>query len=315
MINYKKAGVDIDRANRFVDHIKKIAPNIGGFSGLYPIDGKRLLSGSCDGVGTKLKIAHLLKKHDTIGIDLVAMNVNDVVCSGARPLFFLDYFACGKLNLSIARDVIKGIKKGCDLAGCALLGGETAEMPGFYKGDDYDLAGFVTGIVEKKHVIDGSRVAAGDLILGLPSSGPHSNGYSLIRKALSEKEIKERGKELLAPTRIYVKEILRALKLAGSSIHALCHITGGGFYDNIVRLLPANRKAVIDKSSWRVPSIFRLIQEKGGIPEKEMYRTLNMGIGMVLIVKRNAVEKIRKHLKDALLIGRIIHGKKEVVIP
>lgn len=314
MVTYKQAGVDIDKANKFVDHIKKIAPNIGGFSGLFPIDNERLLSGSCDGVGTKLRVAHILKKHDTIGIDLVAMNVNDVICSGAKPLFFLDYFACSKLELKIAQDIIKGIKNGCDQAGCLLLGGETAEMPGFYQGDDYDLAGFVVGMVNKKDVIDGQRIKPGDIVIGLPSSGPHSNGYSLIRKVLNEGEIKKWGKQLLAPTKIYVREVLDAVHKFPGKIHGIAHITGGGFYDNIIRILPDQCRVVINKNSWNVPKIFKVIQEKGNIPEHEMYRTLNMGVGMVLIVDQRVCVKIQRTFNKATMIGEVVKAKKEVVV-
>ncbi|MDD5066656.1 MAG: phosphoribosylformylglycinamidine cyclo-ligase, partial [bacterium] len=208
----------------------------------------------------------------------------------------------------------KGIKKGCDESGCVLLGGETAEMPGFYKGDDYDLAGFVTGAVDRKDVIDGSKIRPKDRIIGIPSSGPHSNGYSLIRKVLSEKEIVKHGKQLLAPTRIYVKTVLRLLKKHGRMIHGLCHITGGGFYDNIERLLPGNCAAVIRKGSWAVPDIFRVIQKKGNIPEKEMYRTLNMGIGMVVITDRSAAAEVQKALPGSSFIGEIGKGAGKVEI-
>ncbi len=314
MVTYKQAGVDIDKANLFVNHIKKIAPNIGGFSGLFPINNDLLLSGSCDGVGTKLRVAHILKKHDTIGIDLVAMNVNDVICSGAKPLFFLDYFATSKLDLKMAQDIIKGIKKGCDQAGCMLLGGETAEMPGFYQGDDYDLAGFVVGMVNKKDVIDGQRIKPGDKVIGLPSSGPHSNGYSLIRKVLNEGEIQKWGKQLLAPTKIYVREVLNAIRKFPGKIHGMAHITGGGFYDNIIRILPENCKVIINKNSWNIPKIFKVIQEKGNIPEHEMYRTLNMGIGLVLIVDQSSCAKIQCAFDEATMIGEVVRAAKEVVV-
>ena len=309
---YKKSGVDIDKANKLVNWIKKRAPKIGGFSGLFPIDKKKFISAGCDGVGTKLKIAQILNKHDTIGIDLVAMNVNDVICCGAKPLFFLDYFACGKLDLKIARSVISGIKKGCELAGCELLGGETAEMPGFYRKKEYDLAGFAVGIVEKKNVIDGSKIKNGDLLVGLPSSGLHSNGFSLVRKIYSKKEIKKYGDILLRPTKIYVRKVLSTIHDSRFTIHGICHITGGGFYDNIERMLPKNCKAVIHKNSWSLPDIFKIIQDKGKISDTEMYRTFNMGIGMVLIVQRERGTEGQRLLKDSIVIGEIVKGKKGV---
>lgn len=312
MITYKKSGVDIDKANEFVNWIKKLSPEIGGFSGLFPISKNMFLSASCDGVGTKLKIAQLLNKHNSIGIDLVAMNVNDIICCGANPLFFLDYYSCGKLNLKIAKDVISGIKNGCNEAGCVLLGGETAEMPGFYKKDKYDLAGFAVGTVEKKNIINGSKIKKGDLIIGLPSSGLHSNGFSLVRKVFSEREIKKYGNELLKPTRIYVKEVLSAIGNRQSAITGISHITGGGFYDNIVRILPKNCKAVIHKNNWNVSEIFKIIQKKGNVSDKEMYRTFNMGVGMVLIV--NSPQSIIHSIKDSVVIGEITKGRKMVEI-
>ncbi|PIU83973.1 MAG: phosphoribosylformylglycinamidine cyclo-ligase [Elusimicrobia bacterium CG06_land_8_20_14_3_00_38_11] len=313
MITYKKSGVDIDKASKLVSWIKKISPKIGKFSGLFPIDKKRFISASCDGVGTKLKIAQFLNKHDTIGIDLVAMNVNDIICCGAKPLFFLDYFACGNLDLKIAKDVIKGIRVGCQQAGCELLGGETAEMPGFYKPGEYDLAGFAVGIVDREKVIDGSKIKHGDLIIGLPSNGLHSNGFSLVRKIFSEKEIRKFGDELLNPTRIYVKNIHSLLTTRHSLITGISHITGGGFYDNIVRILPKNCKAIIHNNSWTVPDIFKIIQDKGKIEDKEMYRTFNMGIGMVLIV-RSPKFKFQRLLKNSIVIGEIVKDKRGVEI-
>jgi phosphoribosylformylglycinamidine cyclo-ligase len=314
MITYKKSGVDVDKANSLVDWIKKLNPTIGGFSGLFPIGNNKLISASCDGVGTKLKIAQIIKKHDTVGIDLVAMNVNDVLCCGAKPLFFLDYFACGKLDLNIAKQVIRGIKEGCDQAQCVLLGGETAEMPGFYKGDDYDLAGFTVGSVDKKDVIDGSKIKEGDLVIGIPSSGLHSNGFSLVRKVFSEKELKKYGKVLITPTKIYVREVLNVLKKYQSSVLGMCHITGGGFYDNIVRVLPDNCKVVINKNTWDVPEIFKIIQKKGKISDYEIYRTLNMGIGMIMVVKSSKSTGIRKLLKNSTIIGEIVKGQKSVEV-
>lgn len=314
MITYKKSGVDIDKANKLVDWIKKLAPGIGGFSGLFPVNKNLFLSASCDGVGTKLKIAQVLGKHNTVGIDLVAMNVNDLVCSGAKPLFFLDYYSCGKLDSGIAKQVIAGIKNGCDTAGCVLLGGETAEMPGFYKKGEYDLAGFAVGIVEKEDIIDGSKISTGDLILGLPSSGLHSNGFSLVRKVFSEREIKRYGNMLLQPTKIYVKEVLSAIRRVPNAIHGICHITGGGFYDNIVRILPKNCRAVIHKNKISVPEIFKIIQKKGNISGKEMHRTLNMGIGMALIVRKSKGAQVQRIFKGSIVIGEIIRGKNGVEI-
>jgi phosphoribosylformylglycinamidine cyclo-ligase len=314
-ITYKKSGVNIDAGNELVKRIKKRLPKIGGFGGLFPIDGTKYnLVSSTDGVGTKLKIAFLLNKHDTVGQDLVAMNVNDIICCGAKPLFFLDYFACGKLNVNHTENVIKGIADGCKIAGCQLIGGETAEMPGFYKDGEYDLAGFSVGIIEKGKEITGKKIKADDIIIGLPSSGPHSNGYSLIRKVFNEKELKKYSKELLAPTKIYVKEILSAINKFGKNITGIAHITGGSFYDKIGRILPENTKVIIERNSWNVPDIFKLVQKKGNVPEKDIYRTLNMGIGMVLIVKPQIVKKIQQHFKCSKVIGYIKKDKKGVEI-
>jgi len=318
-ITYQKAGVNIDAGNELVRRIKKMAPAIGGFSGLFPLEGTKYhLVSSTDGVGTKLKLAFLLNKHDTVGIDLVAMNVNDLVCCGAKPLFFLDYFACGKLDVDQAERVVKGIMNGCRQAECALLGGETAEMPGFYPHGEYDLAGFSVGVVEKGREITGERIHPDDVLIGISSSGPHSNGYSLIRKIFTETELKKHAKELLEPTRIYVKEIMSLLALKEAdmrtAIAAIAHITGGGFYDNIERLLPLGCKAVIRRDAWDVPEIFNIIQKKGNVPEKEMYRTLNMGIGMVVVVREKESAIVLKHLKGAKVLGVIEKGKKEVEI-
>ena len=316
-ITYAKAGVNIDAGNDLVDKIKKIAPKIGGFGGLFPLEGTNInLVSSTDGVGTKLKLAFLLNKHDTVGIDLVAMNVNDLICCGAKPLFFLDYFACGKLDVKQAKNVICGIKKGCDIAGCSLIGGETAEMPGFYPPGEYDLAGFSVGSLDKGKEITGKNIKPGDVVVGLPSSGPHSNGYSLIRKALSNSELKIYSKELLAPTRIYVKEILSLLSVQNSklrtAVHGIAHITGGSFYDKIDRILPKNCRVVIDKKSWNVPEIFKVIQKKGKISDKEIYRVLNMGIGMVVIVKNETADKIVKSFKGSKIIGVVAKSEKGV---
>jgi phosphoribosylformylglycinamidine cyclo-ligase len=244
------------------------------------------------------------------------MNVNDLICCGARPLFFLDYFACGKLNVNTAEQVISGIMKGCALAGCSLIGGETAEMPGFYPPGEYDLAGFAVGVIEKGREITGKNIRPGDAVIGLPSSGPHSNGYSLIRKVFNKKELKKYSKELLAPTRIYVKDLLPLLQTSNfklrTAVHGLAHITGGSFHDKIERILPKNCRVAIDKDSWDVPEIFRLIQKKGKIPDKEIYRVLNMGIGMVLIVRKKESERVKKMLKGARIIGWVEKGKRGV---
>ena len=328
MIDYKKAGVDIDNANRFVRDIARMVAStkrsevlggIGGFSALMEIPKKYkrpILVSSTDGVGTKLMIADLQKNHSTVGIDLVAMCVNDIIVTGAEPLFFLDYFATGKLNREKARDVIKGIVKGCKDAGCALIGGETAEMPGMYKGEDYDLAGFCVGVVEKNKGIDGLSVRVGDRIIGIQSSGLHSNGFSLARRVFKKSELKGKiGKILLTPTVIYVKAILSLLKKI--NIKSIAHITGGGFYDNIPRVLPPRMDALIYKI-WSVPEIFKTIQKRAKINDNQMYRTFNMGIGMVLVVSRKDIKKTHKGIKKFGLkswtIGKIIKGKGEVII-
>lgn len=301
-LSYKDAGVDIDAGNALVERIKgvvkktrrpEVMGGIGGFGALCELPkgyNEPVLVAGTDGVGTKLRLAIDLKKHDTVGIDLVAMCVNDLIVQGAEPLFFLDYYATGKLDVDTAADVVSGIGAGCELAGCALIGGETAEMPGMYEGDDYDMAGFCTGVVEKSKIIDGSKVEAGDQLIALASSGPHSNGYSLIRKVLEVSgadtnqafEGKTLGEHLLEPTRIYVKQVLALLKEV--DVHALSHITGGGFWENIPRVLPENAKAVIKGDSWQWPAIFNWLQENGNIATHEMYRTFNCGVGMIIAV-------------------------------
>jgi phosphoribosylformylglycinamidine cyclo-ligase len=318
-ITYKKAGVNIKAGNELVKRLKKKFPKIGGgFGGLFPLKGTKYnLVSSTDGVGTKLKLAFLLNKHDTVGIDLVAMNANDLICVGAKPLFFLDYFACGKLDVNQTEQVIKGIDNGCKLAGSCLIGGETAEMPGFYKDGEYDLAGFAVGVVEKNKEINGKKINPKDVVIGLPSSGPHSNGYSLIRKVLSDKQLKKYSKQLFVPTRVYVKEVLAAILKFNSkkqNIVGIAHITGGSFYDKISRILPANVKLVIEKKSWKVPEIFKLIQEQGDICDEDIYRTLNMGIGMVLIVRPEEALNVRKFFKGAKVIGYTKKGSKGVEI-
>lgn len=316
-LSYKDAGVDIDAGEALVERIKGVAKRtarpevlggLGGFGALCEIpEGYRqpvLVSGT-DGVGTKLRLAIDLNKHDKIGIDLVAMCVNDLVVSGAEPLFFLDYYATGKLNVDIAAQVVTGIGEGCEQAGCALVGGETAEMPGMYSGEDYDLAGFCVGVVEKSEIIDGSQVAAGDVLIALPSSGPHSNGYSLIRKIIEVAEVDIQDTQidgtalsdvLMAPTRIYVKPLLKLIKETGA-VKAMSHITGGGLVENIPRVLPANSQAVIDIDSWTRPAVFDWLQQHGNVDEVEMHRVLNCGVGMVLCVAAEQQAKVLEHLQ------------------
>ncbi|USE34524.1 phosphoribosylformylglycinamidine cyclo-ligase [Endozoicomonas sp. SCSIO W0465] len=326
-LSYKDAGVDIDAGNALVERIKQVAKatsrpevmgGLGGFGALCQLPtGYRepvLVSGT-DGVGTKLKLAMDLDMHDHIGIDLVAMCVNDLLVCGAEPLFFLDYYATGKLNVDVAERVVTGIGKGCKQSGCALIGGETAEMPGMYQGDDYDLAGFCVGVVEKSAIIDGSKVSAGDVLIGLKSSGPHSNGYSLIRKVLdvagsdlnAPLEGRPLAEHLMAPTRIYVKLLLQLQKEL--PIHAMAHITGGGLPENLPRVIPRGCRALINTQSWEIPAIFRFLQEKGNIDAFELYRTFNCGIGMVLCIPESHREQAIKHLEalgeESVIIGHI----------
>lgn len=326
-LSYKDAGVDIDAGNALVDRIKHVAKRtrrpevmagLGGFGALCEIPSgyeQPVLVSGTDGVGTKLKLAMDLGIHDTIGIDLVAMCVNDLIVAGAEPLFFLDYYATGKLNVDMATAVVEGIGKGCELSACSLVGGETAEMPGMYEGDDYDLAGFCVGVVEKAKIIDGSNVKSGNTLIGLASSGPHSNGYSLIRKiievsnanldeSLGDKTLAE---ALMAPTRIYVKSILALLE--NCEINALSHITGGGLLENIPRVLPENAKAVIKTQSWELPEVFKWLQRSGNVDPVEMYRTFNCGVGMILAINNEDVDQAIKVLNDngenAWIIGHI----------
>ena len=300
-LSYRDAGVDIEAGDALVEAIKPFARRtlrpevlggIGGFGALCELPKKYrqpvLVSGT-DGVGTKLKLAFALKRHQTIGIDLVAMSVNDVLVQGAEPLFFLDYFACGKLDLPLAKEVIQGIAAGCEQAGCALIGGETAEMPGMYPEGEYDLAGFCVGVVEKERIIDGRSIGAGDALLGLASSGAHSNGYSLIRRIVGADRLSsERADSLMAPTRIYVKPVLELL--AAVPVKGLAHITGGGLVGNVPRILPAGTRAVIRKAAWPRPEIFNWLQHAGGVAEEEMYRVFNCGIGMVVVVPRDKLQ-------------------------
>ncbi|WP_163936100.1 phosphoribosylformylglycinamidine cyclo-ligase [Paraferrimonas sp. SM1919] len=326
-LSYKDAGVDIDAGNKLVDNIKSVVKkthrpevmgNIGGFGALCELPTKYkhpvLVSGT-DGVGTKLRLAIDHKKHDTVGIDLVAMCVNDLIVQGAEPLFFLDYYATGKLDVDVATDVVSGIGEGCSQSGCALIGGETAEMPGMYEGEDYDLAGFCVGVVEKENVIDGSNVAPGQALVALGSSGPHSNGYSLIRKVLEvsaadpqqDLEGKPLIEHLLEPTKIYVKSTLNLIEQM--PVHAISHITGGGFWENIPRVLPQSAKAICQKDSWQWPTVFNWLQENGNIATEEMYRTFNCGVGLILVVDQDnadkAVEILTANGENAWVIGEI----------
>ena len=332
-LSYKDAGVDIDAGNELVERIKSVTKKthrpevmggLGGFGALCSIPEKYkspLLVSGTDGVGTKLRLAMDLNKHDSIGIDLVAMCVNDLIVQGAEPLFFLDYYATGKLNVDIAAEVVSGIGKGCELSGCALIGGETAEMPGMYHGNDYDVAGFCVGVVEKEEVIDGSKVAAGDKLVALASSGPHSNGFSLIRKIIEVSQSdtsellqdKSIADHLLEPTRIYVKNTLSVI--AQYQINAISHITGGGFWENIPRVLPDTTKAVIDGNSWQWPAIFNWLQEKGNVTTHEMYRTFNCGVGLILAVPADQAEAITNSFNElgetAWIIGDISEREGE----
>jgi len=316
-LSYRDAGVDIDAGNKLVEKIKRsvastkrpgVMGSLGGFGGLFELPLERyrhpvLVSGT-DGVGTKLKLAIQLGKHDTIGIDLVAMCVNDILVLGAEPLFFLDYYATGALDINIAADVIEGIAEGCRQSGAALIGGETAEMPGMYQAGDYDLAGFCVGIVEKDNAIDGSKVEPGDVLIALASSGPHSNGYSLIRKIIevSGSELSDDcdgvslADALLAPTRIYVSALNDIINHV--NVHALAHITGGGLLENLPRVLPENTCGVIDTSSWSMPAVFKWLQQNGNVEQMEMYRTFNCGIGMVVVAPENDADSILQILED-----------------
>jgi phosphoribosylformylglycinamidine cyclo-ligase len=333
-LSYKAAGVDIDAGNELVERIKPVVAKtkrpevlggLGGFSALFELNTKNyqqpLLVSATDGVGTKLKLALASGKHDTIGIDLVAMCVNDLIVCGAEPLFFLDYYATSQLDVDVAESVIRGIAEGCQQAGASLVGGETAEMPGMYHQGDYDLAGFCVGVVDKPRLITGAGVAAGDVLIGLASSGPHSNGYSLIRKILEVRNVdineKVAGipliKQLLAPTKIYVKPLLALLQQI--EIKAMAHITGGGLLENIPRVLPDYCEAQIDANSWEMPTIFSWLQEQGNIPQEELWRTFNCGIGMVICVKAEdaevALTELKKQGEQATVIGRIAASSKE----
>ncbi len=328
-LTYRDAGVDIEAGDALVERIKPMAKRtmrpevlggIGGFGALFEVSKKYknpvMVSGT-DGVGTKLKLAFRMKKHDTVGIDLVAMSVNDILVSGAEPAFFLDYFACGKLDVGVAADVIKGVAEGCEQAGCALIGGETAEMPGMYDPNEYDLAGFAVGLVDKDKIIDGTKVAKGDVVIGLASSGPHSNGFTLIRKviAVSGADLfepfegdKTLGQTLLEPTRIYVKPVLATL--AKVEVKGLAHITGGGLVENIPRVLPDGVAAKLVASKWTMPWVFRWLRKQGNIEDAEMHRTFNCGIGMVMVVSRAdaaaTIASLAANGVEAFEIGEIV---------
>ncbi len=334
-LTYADAGVDIEKSDGFVDVVKKLAKQtarrgvmeeIGGFGGLFSLDVSSLKSpvlvSSTDGVGTKLKLAFMMDKHDTIGIDLVAMCINDILVHGAKPLFFLDYFSTGKLRVETATEVIQGITAGCQQAECALIGGETAEMPGLYGDHEYDLAGFAVGIVDNDQIIDGSDIRVGDQIIGLASSGLHSNGYSLVRKVCFEVLEKKPtdyiedfgrtlGEELLTPTKIYSQAIMQTVKRF--AVHGLAHITGGGLAGNIIRILPQSCVATISAGSWEVPPVFPFLQQGGNISEKEMARTFNNGIGLVLVVNRKETQEVLQSLRamneKAFCIGEITARK------
>jgi len=331
-LSYKDAGVDIDAGNALVNNIKgvvkktrrpEVMGGLGGFAGLCSLPTKYkepiLVSGT-DGVGTKLRLAMDLNKHDTIGIDLVAMCVNDLIVCGAEPLFFLDYYATGKLDVDVATNVVTGIGEGCLQSGCALVGGETAEMPGMYEGNDYDLAGFCVGVAEKADLIDGSKVKQGDVIIGLQSSGVHSNGYSLVRKVLevSNADLNQDlngqtlADALIAPTRIYVKPILKLLEQV--EVNSICHITGGGVYENIPRVLPEGTKVILDPAKWERPAVFNWLQEKGNIDWHEMHLTFNCGLGMIVVVSEDKAQQTLDILnaegETATIVGQIEAAKE-----
>jgi len=339
MANYKEAGVDVHAGYKAVELMKKhiqktmrpeVVSDIGGFGGLFSLEGfsfkKPVLVSGTDGVGTKLKLAFILDKHDTVGVDCVAMCVNDIVCSGAQPLFFLDYIATGKLMPEKIEKIVKGVADGCQMAGCALIGGETAEMPGFYPEDEYDLAGFSVGIADRDQIIDGSGIKAGDKLIGLASSGVHSNGFSLVRKifAMDSEYLKSYNDflkstvadTLICPTKIYVKSVLSLIKKF--NIKGIAHITGGGFIENIPRMIPDGLMAVINKGTWPVLPIFSLMQEMGNVAEMDMYNTFNMGIGMVIAVDSEISDSVVSYLNElgekAYCIGDIKKGEGQIRI-
>ncbi len=337
---YKASGVNVEEGYRAVDLMKKhvqstytdrVIESKAGFGGLFDLSGlaeidikKPVLVSGTDGVGTKLKIAFDTGKFDTVGIDLVAMCINDIICSGAMPLFFLDYIATGKLEAEVVESIVSGIAEGLKKSKASLIGGETAEMPGFYKDGEFDLAGFAVGVVDKHKIVDGQNLSEDDVLIGLSSSGPHSNGYSLIRKIIDDNYLdlnsaygeKTLGEALLEPTKIYVKEVMEVLKII--DIKAMAHITGGGFNENVARILPDNLYCEIDMNSWEVPKIFKSLMEWGNISEEGMYATFNMGIGFVMVVKEADLDKTMKKLKDigsdAHIIGKLFKGEKQVIL-
>ena len=340
-MDYKNAGVDIEAGYRSVELMKKhvqetmrkeVLTNLGGFSGAFSMEAfknmeKPTLVSGTDGVGTKLKLAFIMDKHDSVGIDCVAMCVNDIACAGGEPLFFLDYSACGKNYPEKIASIVSGVAEGCKQSNAALIGGETAEMPGFYPEDEYDLAGFAVGIVDEKDIITGKDVKAGDVLIGMASSGVHSNGFSLVRKVFSmDKKTLDTyheelgttlGEALIAPTKIYVKA-LRSIKDAGVRIKACSHITGGGFYENIPRMLPEGKRAVVEKNSYEIPAIFKMLAREGEIAEQMMYNTYNMGLGMILAVDPADVDKTMEAVKAAgetpYVVGKIEDGEKGVTL-
>lgn len=332
-LTYKGAGVDIRANDAFKEKLKgvvrrsldnRVLKAVGGFGSMYALRGTGMrdpvLVSSADGVGTKLKIALLAGRHDSVGIDAVAMNVNDILCTGARTLFFLDYIAYSKLDRGVLLDLVRGLTAGCRQAGCSLIGGETAQMPQMYAPGEYDLAGFCVGVVERRRIIDGSAIRAGDLCVGIASSGLHSNGFSLVRAVFSRRELQRMSRSLLEPTRIYCRPVLDVLAAENrgtrGSVRGLAHITGGAFFDKITRILPEGTRVTIRKSSWEVPGIFRLVQARGGVAEEEMYHTLNMGIGMVLVVEPAGAERIRRRLAAwklrSWIIGDVRKGRRGV---
>jgi len=330
-LTYKKSGVDTTAVDTFIRTIKKYTHservgNVGAFASVFGLDRfmkkykKPMLVSSADGVGTKLKIASQLGVHHTVGIDLVAMNVNDIICVGARPLFFTDYIAYGRISPKILTAVVRGIGKGLRDAQCVLLGGETAQMPGMYTKGEYDLAGFCVGIVEPSRIIDGSRIRCGDVVIGLTSSGLHSNGFSLVRKALTKREIKNHAKEILRPTRIYVKPILSSLEAFRAeprAIKGIAHVTGGAFYQKATKILPPGLGMVIEKKSWKVPNIFKLIQERAHLDDKEMYSVFNMGIGMIVVTAKKYAPCLKRKLSQyypAHIIGEVVRSKTKAIL-
>lgn len=328
-LTYKLSGVDIDAGNAFVRDIRSSVKSTfvegvcltkAGFGGLFALKAGEyqdpVMASSTDGVGTKLLIAQANGIHGTVGIDLVAMNVNDILCVGAKPLFFLDYIACGKLKRDVLCEVVKGIARGCRQAGCALIGGETAEMPDLYGKDEYDLAGFAVGVVDRKKIIDGSRICSGDVVIGLPSSGIHSNGYSLVRKVFSKPEQKRFAAELLKPTRIYAKEVAAAM--GSFDVKGIAHITGGAYYEKLTKILPKGMCFEIRKGSWPVLPIFQEMQKRGHVPEEDMYKTFNMGIGLTMVAAPETLAGLSAMFKRMRIrhyvIGRVVAHKKERII-